>query len=221
MIHSYGLFKSLKNILPSASTILVVGCGPVSPNHEIDWFLKHYPTSKIWAFEPVPGLFNALSARYAKNARVTMVSAAVTDLDGVIKFRVNNPIGASSLLPWDESGDKPKSWTTISEIDVIACSLDEFCESNHIDHIDLLFMDAQGAEVSILIGADRLRKEKRINVVVGEAIFTDLYGTPHSFSQVYNRLTWTGDYQFWGFYRPVYGNNGRLHHCDYIFRRKP
>lgn len=219
MIHSYGLFKSLKNILPSASTIFIVGCGPVTDSHEIDWFLKHYPGSKIWAFEPVPSTFNGLSIKYEYNPRVKIMAAAVGDIDGIIKFRINSPAGASSLLPWDASKDKPASWVTTKEIDVVTCTLDEFCESNHIDSIDLLFMDAQGAEDLVIQGAERLRQSRKINVVVGEAIFTDLYNNPHSFINVYNALARTGLYKFWGFYRPVYSNAGRLHHCDYVFRR--
>lgn len=221
MIHSYGLFKALKNILPSASTIFIVGCGPPSPSHEIDWFLKHYPASTIHGFEASPANFSALSKQYLLNPRVHLHNIAAADFDGIAKFNMNHPSGANSLLNWNsESKTKPGSWVTEKVVDVDATKIDTFCDANKIGRIDLLFMDAQGAEHIVLRGASNLIHKQKIEVVIGEAIFTDIYGYQHSFIDSYNQLARTDLYQFWGFYRPVYNSEGRLHHCDFMFRRK-
>lgn len=221
MNHSYGLFKALKNIHPLASTIFIVGCGPSSDSHEIDWFLKHYPGSAIYGFEACPANFAGLIKVYGQNKRVHLFSLAVADFDGMAKFNINRPVGAHSLLNWNiKSRVKPASWTTAKVIDIVATKLDSFCESNHIDSIDILFMDTQGAEHLVLGGAWSLVQQQKIKVVIGEAIFTDIYGYEHSFVDSYNQLARTGLYDFWGFYRPVYSDAGRLHHCDFMFKVK-
>lgn len=221
MNHSYGLFKALKNIHPLASTIFIVGCGPPSDSHEIDWFLKHYPGSRVYGFEPTPLTWYGLDVEYRDNKRVQLSNAAVADFDGIVSFNVNNPLGTSSLMKWNEySKVKPKSWVTGDVIKTIACKLDTFCDSNNVKAIDVLFMDAQGAEHLVIDGAQELIRKRKIKVIVGEAIFTDIYKAEHSFAGVYDRLARPGLYDFWGFYRPVYSDAGRLHHCDFMFKVK-
>lgn len=223
MIHSYGLFKALNNVLSPATVkaVVVVGCCPVSGSHEIDWFLKHYPKAKIYGFEPCPDNYEGLWHRYGGHLRVSLYKIAVADFVGKAKFHISNIPGAHSLLPWNESSDcKPASWRTTDVIETPTCRLDRFCENMGLDRIDLLFMDAQGAEYLVIRGAGELRRKGRLKVIIGEAIFTDIYDDPHSFADVYNMLARTGLYEFRGFYRPVYAQSGKLHHCDYMFVRK-
>lgn len=222
MTHFYGLFKALNNILPPASveTIIVVGCGPRTDHDELDGLLHNCPNATIWGFEPCPENFEGLRQKHSGNPRVKLFDMAVADFDGTGKFHINHPIGAHSLLPWnDESVYKPESWITRETVNTVVCKLDTFCNDIGINHVDLLFMDAQGAESLVVQGATELIHSRRINAIVGEAIFTDIYGDPHSFADVYNVLARTGLYEFRGFYRLNYGKTGKLHHCDYMFVR--
>lgn len=219
----YGLFEAITNVLPEPEqvrTIFVVGCGPATEHHEIDWMLTHYNLATVYGFEPTPPHFNALSNKYAGHKRVMLFDMAVSSKDEVARFYVHTPPGAESLLPWNEQSKYlPKGHATHEAIDIVTATLDGFCSFNNIDHIDLLFMDAQGAENSVIRGAFGMLDSLRIGTIVGEAIFTDIYGTGSTsrFNDVYNALAVNGKYELFGLYRPIYADDGRLMYCDYVF----
>jgi hypothetical protein len=86
-----------------------------------------------------------------------------------------------------------------------------------MSHIDLLYLDVQGAESEVLLGGVDLLTEQRIDIIVGESVFTNLYGDPYSFHDVYSLLAIKLGYVFVGWYVPCYNKWGRVKYCDYIF----
>lgn len=117
---------------------------------EAEKFLKNYPNSTLFIFEPVFDYFSVLKQIYGNNQRCKLFNLAISDEIGELNiYRTSSP-GSDSIfqvIENNESGYKFK--TTHSE--VVKCNK----LSNVInDNIDLLSIDVQGAELKVLKGTD-------------------------------------------------------------------
>lgn len=105
-----------------------------------------------YAFEPTPKLNDLIKQQSALNEeRIHPVLMAVSDSEGEAVFYVddcNN--GDSSLLKRSES---------TSDIKVKLTSLDKFVENNHIEKVDFIKADIEGAERMLLKGAQNILKK--------------------------------------------------------------
>lgn len=138
-------------------------------------FTKIFPNAKVFCFEPNPisiELCNQNINNESKDIsdRITLVGKAACETDGKTSFypldrdacaSVND--GVSSLfkfLPGYNSILGGEVWIQ-KEIEVDSCRIDTWCEENGIDHIDLIWMDVQGAELLVLKGMPRMLKTIR------------------------------------------------------------
>ncbi len=104
----------------------------------------------IYAFEPVPRIIRYLETNVAVNfaQNVKIIPHAATNCDGEILLYIPDsirlPATASTLSSY-------RSHT--AEITVPATKLDTFARQNHLSQIDLVKIDAEGAEDKVLDGA--------------------------------------------------------------------
>ena len=54
-------------------------------------------------------------------------------------------------------------------------TIDNYCEENQINKINLLKIDTQGYEENIIIGATKMIKKNSIDVIILELIFSSIY----------------------------------------------
>ncbi|MCL0072911.1 FkbM family methyltransferase [Dehalococcoidia bacterium] len=108
--------------------------------------------SNIFAFEPVPRIYNRLTENVKLNSfsNVICVFGVVTNFDGVAPLYTPDgeliPCSASTLRASpDEKG--------IEEIEVPAFSLDSFVRDNNIPKVDLIKIDTERTEHYVLEGA--------------------------------------------------------------------
>ncbi len=135
-------------------------------------YARHYPRSRVFAFEPLPAnqaLVRANLERYAaRNA--TLYPVALSDRAGDATFHVssgrprdlfagenwNYGNKSSSLLP-PAQNEPMHGWIEFKEsITVRTETLDEFCRTHAIARIDFIHMDVQGAEHLVLNGAQTM-----------------------------------------------------------------
>lgn len=108
---------------------------------------------RVFAFEPGPGMSAALERNIALNGltNVTPVAAAVCDHDGTVDLFIppggSLAFGASTLASFRPGGVRRS---------VRAVRLDTFVRQEGIERVDLLKLDAEGAEPAILAGARAL-----------------------------------------------------------------
>lgn len=108
------------------------------------WFAHYNPSRPIYCFEPLPS--NAELIRL-NCPRAEIQRAAVGAQPGSVKLQVDSSGVMASSIPcrWD---------TKEASFDVI--TLDGFAETRAIGPVALLKIDAEGMEVEILRGAERL-----------------------------------------------------------------
>jgi FkbM family methyltransferase len=107
--------------------------------------LRVGPTGRVVAFEPHPRAFQRLVRNIEQNhlgETIVPIPAAVSDLPGVISF---NPDSVTVHNSVDVAGSTK----------VPAVTLDDDLHISGVDHIDLLKIDVEGHEVSVLTGAER------------------------------------------------------------------
>lgn len=143
-----------------------------------------FPNAKIYAFEPLPDSFHRLQQGAARN--VVPINAAVGDHAGTTDF-------------WDfddsapRKSEQPTSQLASVHRDVIEklygqpakkyrvkmTTLDAFARARKIEHIDFLKIDAEGNELAVLKGAQRLLASNKIDTIQFE--FNEI----HAYSRVF------------------------------------
>jgi FkbM family methyltransferase len=109
----------------------------------------------VFAFEPDVSLA-ALSARRAPN--YVILAAAIAEFDGVAQFHLTDDDTGNSLLPIQH--DNAERWrggtlTVLATVPVPAMRIDTFMDTVRIETVEWLFVDAQGADLSVLKSAGR------------------------------------------------------------------
>jgi FkbM family methyltransferase len=163
-------------------------------------YRKLFPDASIHSFEPFENTFRRLSQSVAGDAKIHAHRLAVSDSSSTATFFVNQAHCTNSLLPSAESGKAhcPPGWTeTVAKVQVPTITLDEFCEREHIDAIDILKSDVQGAEMLVLRGAQRLLQRHAIDIVFAEVLFADIYENQTDFCEVVPFMRSHGYVLYW------------------------
>lgn len=156
-------------------------------------FYKHFPNSKIFAFECNPNTIDICRKNVQMYSdRITLVEGAVCDYDGSTRFfpidqqktitswKDGNP-GASSLFK--SNGTYPVEHYVQYEINIPCHRLDTIIKKNNIEKVDIIWMDLQGAELIALEGlGDFLNYVTHIHTEVsykpiydGQVLFKDIH----------------------------------------------
>jgi FkbM family methyltransferase len=106
------------------------------------------PSGHVYAFEPGPDNLEHLRARVREMSQVTVVEAAVGDGPGTVTFFLDRRDGTRHSLAPGNVGKKGEA-VTVRQV-----SLDDY--GSGLTRLDVLKIDAQGAELKILRGAQRL-----------------------------------------------------------------
>lgn len=173
---------------------------------------------EIHAFEPGDQPFAELQEKYGSNPRVRLVKSGVSSKSGTQKLFVNALSKLNSLHATNEASEF-KQGEVIGEETITLVSLDEYCESNGIDLIDVLKIDVQGHEPEVIEGARRLVSERKIDWIIAEIQFGDFYATEGSdLKRVVDLLD--GHYRVFAIIDSTYiGSAGAISHADFVFAR--
>ena len=163
--------------------IFEVGCADGTDTRQ---FLSKFGSNlRIYTFDPDPTNIKAMTGEGGKDVkgnsndklrtdgRHTFVPAAIAAQDGKTTFtrsrNTNAPDGGVDFGRYSGSIYEPKTiidggprgnrWPFIKydeKIEVTTRSLDSFCEQMGIDHIDFMWMDVQGAEKEVFLGAKNM-----------------------------------------------------------------
>lgn len=182
-------------------------------------YAQRNPNSKVYAYEPLPESFGKLKDKQSSVDNIIAVNNAVSDKSGTANFHVTALEDASSLLEPKKTGSTFDKYTEpTSNIDVRVTTLDEECVKRNIGTIDILKMDAQGAELRILKGTRQLLEKKSIDVIYSEVNFMEIYEGCCLYHQVASFLEEYG-YHLHSLYDLKHNQQGQLAWGDAIFKR--
>ena len=114
-------------------------------------------SADIHAFELVPTTARALASRFTDDARVHVNDFGLADFEGSIDVQVHAFTPNISFIA-----------TSAEALPTERCRVmrgDDYADGHGITHIDLLKIDAEGADHLVLRGFDRLLRAGRIDVV--------------------------------------------------------
>ncbi|MCH6201350.1 FkbM family methyltransferase [Aquiflexum sp. LQ15W] len=135
---------------------IIIDCGAHIGSDSIE-FAK-YPGSTIYAFEPVPEVYEHLINNTKKYPNITCFNLALSDYDGVAEMYISSGAsdGSSSLL-------KPKTHLTdhpdvfFKEVITVKCNkIDTWAKENNVSKVDMLWLDMQGFEQKMLTASKEI-----------------------------------------------------------------
>lgn len=141
--------KKILALLPPTAVIVEAG---VATGDDTLKFCKSFPAGKIFGLEPVPQLFQQASKKLQEFEHVYLENSALIGTQAAeVELHISKAINDSSsvLVPTNVL----RIWPDISydhKIKVKATTLDNFCLGQGISHIDILWLDLQGLEYSVL-----------------------------------------------------------------------
>lgn len=193
---------------------------------------ERFPAARVYTFECNPATLPLCRERVSDFKKITLIEKAVSDKDGSVTFF---PIDQEkTITPWPDGNPGASSLFKVSrnfpneiyiqnEISVPSVTLASFISEDSIGHIDLLWMDIQGAELMALKGAGK--KISDISVIHLEVEFMAIYSGQPLMSDIKRFLNMNGFslYAFTSFWRyfgdAVFVNNA-LHGGNLYWRDK-
>jgi FkbM family methyltransferase len=182
---------------------------------------KRYTNAKIYAFEANPKSYEICLENSKDYPSISVINKAVNDYDGTCKFYPmdkektvtiweDGNQGASSLYLANGDYDHIEKYVQY-EIEIPCTRIDTFCKENNVDHIDVVWMDLQGAELKALESMGNLLDT--VEVIHTELEVNPIYEGQCLFSDVNEFLCDRGFELEWGY------TDGVTFGSDYIFTK--
>ena len=188
----------------------------------IDQYLTLFPEAIIRSFEPNPDAYAVLSQKYADAGQVTCFPLAMGKKSGPVDFYAADLSEVSSTLETEpfvadrSAADNYKC----QKMSVDMTTLTEFCATENIEHINILKIDVQGAELAALQGAASLLQDSHIDLLYIEVLFAENYVNQCYFDEVWAYLK-QFNYVLWDLFPFLHTRAGRVWTGNAIFVSSP
>ena len=134
------------------------------------------PKARVLAFEPIPAVFQQLQATLGQDERADLFCLALSDQNGPLTFDFD-PTNTENTTAVQGFQASVHGLSRIEKVTALGRSLDHLCAEHRIDAIDLLKIDVEGFEASVLRGGAQMIAESRISCIQLE------YGKANLFSR--------------------------------------
>ena len=209
-------YRSLRH-LPCVDYQFVID-GGASRGSFSDAFLQLHRPKKLVLVEALPGLAEKLNRRFQGHAAISVVAAALAEKSGEAEFGVNEYDCSSSLLKIDPRNSEwfGQNLRLAQTIRVPTLSLPDLMRREHLERVDLLKLDLQGAERLVFTGGESVLG--RIQVIFSEVLFEPLYEGCWLFWDVQKFLSGRG-FKLCSLSNIVHATTGDLLQANAIYRR--
>lgn len=158
----------------------------------------------VYGFEPLKEYYDETIKNISMYNNVSVENLALGEKTGVQKFYVSDRYGevwgSSSLFEPNEELWCHPGITFNSEVDVNVINLDEWGADKPIEKIDLMWLDLQGAEPSVLRNAPNMLKKtkylysevSKIELYKNTELYPDFkqFLIDNNFAMVFEHLPW-------------------------------
>jgi FkbM family methyltransferase len=166
-------FKYVKEI----KTIVEAGAADGVDTME---FVSIFPNATIFAIEPVSDQFNFLKEKFKCKENIRLHNLALDSKSGIAEIFIGSNSGylqghgSSSLMKPTQHKDLfPEIRFEFTE-KVQTQTFEEFCSSNGISAVDLLWLDLQGKEFEVILASEKFIRTK-VNLIHTELSRIQLY----------------------------------------------
>jgi len=171
------------------------------------------PDGQIHAFEPDARTVELLRSRTAAIPGIRINACALgATRDTATLFGFEHNYMNSLLEP-----GRTMQWEVQEQSQVDVRTIDEYCAEHSIEHIDLLKIDTQGFDLKVLHGAAGMLSEGRVELILCEIIFADLYEHGARADELM-RLLFEHGYELMALY-PAHHDQRRAMWTDMLFVR--
>lgn len=179
--------------------------------------LERFPGAKIITFEPQASGVAKIKEAVAGDPRVTIENYALSDSAGRAELHISKRSDSSSLLPIGEGQTSAYPGTEEASVEEIALeTLDNIVGDKDLAGPVLLKIDVQGAEMSVLRGAEKTLAA--VDSIFCECSFVELYEGQALIGEVVAFLAERG-FAMSGVFGPAYAADGRCLQTDVLFQR--
>ena len=151
----------------------------------IDYFRTIFSDSTIHSFEPNPDIFPQLQQHSQSLQKSFAWNFALGSKEEQLAFEVNSASVMSSFLPLSEFG----GGEVTHKVMVNVRTLDQFCQEQDIEYIDVIKSDTQGFDLEVFKGSQKMIDEGKIGMIYFEITFSDMYKGLPSLTEIYEFLT--------------------------------
>ena len=209
-------FEAQKSLLGDVSEIVIFDVGAYI-GETARKYREIFPGSVVYCFEPFPDSFQKIQ-QLSNDKLIKPYQIAFSDTVGTKKLNINTDLSCNSFFPIAKQGKRyyPKSSENVETVEVSTTTIDNFCEKENIQHIDILKLDVEGAEILTLKGAcDKLSKQE-ISLIYTEVTFISHYENACMFHELADFL-FQYNYTLFNFYGLKSAKNGQLRWGNAIF----
>jgi FkbM family methyltransferase len=167
---------------------------------------KLYTKCTIHAFEPVPDMFRLLKLNIGSSSKVHLYQQACGEISGTEQMLINEINKAESMV--SDAGNLTVQVVTLDEV------LDKLCSTSPTGLIDLLKVDVETFEQSVLRGASKTLSKTRFLFL--EATCGD--NSRYTFTSLMSNLvSETYEFQFIGFRNFARKSDGPVEIMEMLF----
>lgn len=123
-------------------------------------FAEKLQNSNVYSFEPVPSSYENVLLVTKDVDNIHPYNIALSNYNGKTKlyFSYQNHGGSSILEPKNDINSIKTLGSKFLEMEVDVLTLKNWCETNNVDTVDLMWVDVQGSELNVFEGMEDLLK---------------------------------------------------------------
>lgn len=127
-------------------------------------------TGKVVSFEADPSNVERLKRNLRQNNKTDehVIFNAVCDQEKTVTLSIIEERNGWQTLGDPSRDNEMNPNETIKKVDVAGITLDSFCKLQHIEKVDFIKIDVEGAEVDVLLGAQELFSQHAVQFAVFE-----------------------------------------------------
>ncbi|MDP4252080.1 MAG: FkbM family methyltransferase [Bacteroidota bacterium] len=176
-----------------------------------------FPNANIYSFEPFVTSAQAFLENTKEYSQIKLFKHAFSDKVGESEFYINSSDATNSLLASTITNSWVDNATKNSNIEKVKIdTIDNFCEKENINRVDILKLDVQGGEMLVLKGADRMLSSAKVKMIFTEVEFIEIYKNQPLFHDITAYLT-RYNYKLFGLFDTHWLENGQIAWCDAVY----
>ena len=149
---------------------------------------KIYSNPTIYSFEPQFSEYNNLIKKFSNNSNIKIFQKAIGSKKDKLKLKVNNRTQSSGFYKFQKDfkfkNFENENISYLPDEIVEVTTVDDFCEANSINQIDVLKIDTECHEDHVLIGSIQMLKEMKVKILDIEIIIGKIYEKRLSFYEI-------------------------------------